>query len=85
MHMPRQVISLPPNKDVPAAAEFTHSTFMVPAKVTLVNLYWRQLAHNTEWLAPSFYRTVYISDGRGFVHASEPRRICRRREVVKGT
>jgi hypothetical protein len=42
MHMPRWVITLPPNKDVPAAAEFTHSAFMLPAKVTVVNLEWQQ-------------------------------------------
>ena len=39
MHMSRRMISFPPNEDVPAAAEFTHPTFMLPSKVTVVNLY----------------------------------------------
>jgi hypothetical protein len=39
MHMPWRVITLPPDKDVTTASEFTHSTFMLPSKVTVVNLY----------------------------------------------
>jgi hypothetical protein len=38
MHMPRRVIPLPPNKDVPAPAEFTYSPFMLPRRVTFVNV-----------------------------------------------
>jgi hypothetical protein len=38
MHMPRRVVALPPNKDVSATAEFPHSPFMLPPKVTVVNL-----------------------------------------------
>jgi hypothetical protein len=38
MHMPWWVISYPTNKDVSTSAEFTHSVFMLPSKVTLVNL-----------------------------------------------
>ena len=38
MHMPRRVIPLPPNKDVPAPAEFTHSGLMLPPTVACVNL-----------------------------------------------
>jgi hypothetical protein len=38
MHMPRRVISLPPNENVPAAADFAHSAFMLPSTVTVVNL-----------------------------------------------
>jgi hypothetical protein len=38
MHMSRRVISFPPNKDVTTTSEFTHSTFMLPCKVTVVKL-----------------------------------------------
>jgi hypothetical protein len=38
MHMSRRVISFPPNKDITTTSEFTHSAFMLPCKVTVVNL-----------------------------------------------
>ena len=38
MHMSWRVISFPPNKNVTTTSEFTHSTVMLPFKVTLVNL-----------------------------------------------
>jgi hypothetical protein len=38
MHMPGRVIAFPPNKNVTATAELTHSNLMLPAAVTAVKL-----------------------------------------------
>lgn len=37
MDMPRRVVTFPPDKNVPAAAEFAHMILMLPLGVTLVN------------------------------------------------
>jgi hypothetical protein len=55
MHMPRRVIRLPPNKDVPASAEFPHSPFMLPSRVTFVNLI----------AIPTAFRTTVDTPRRG--------------------
>jgi len=38
MHMPGNVIPLPPNEDIPAAAEFTHRNLTLPWMVAPVKL-----------------------------------------------